>query len=105
MATTLQDYGGLLLGSRLKRLSEALFAGVDEVYRGQGVELPSRCVPMLLLLRDNGALGITELAGHPGQSHPAVSQLSRTLLDHGVVVQKADPGDERRRLLALSPRG
>ena len=101
----LQDYGGLLLGSRLKRASEALFAGVDSVYRAHGVDLPSRCVPVLLLLRDNGPLGITELATLLGQSHPAVSQMSRTLLDHGVVTEKADPGDERRRLLALSSTG
>ena len=101
----LKDYGGLLLGSRLKRISEALYAGVDTVYRAQGVELPSRCVPILLLLRDNGPMGITELASELGQSHPAVSQLSRTLLDHEVVSEKSDPADERRRLLALSPKG
>ena len=101
----LHDYGGLLLGSRLKRVSEALHAGVDAVYRARGVELPSRCVPILLLLRDSGPMGITELATELGQSHPAVSQLSRTLLDHGVVTEKSDPADERRRLLALSSKG
>jgi GNAT superfamily N-acetyltransferase/DNA-binding MarR family transcriptional regulator len=102
---TLQDYGGLLLGSRLKRLSEALYTGVDEVYRAQGVDLPSRCFPVLLLLRDNGPLGITQLATLLGQSHAAVSQLSRLLLEQRVVVEKADPADERRRLLALTSRG
>jgi GNAT superfamily N-acetyltransferase/DNA-binding MarR family transcriptional regulator len=102
---TLQDYGALFLGSRLKRVSEALYAGVDEVYQAHGVDLPSRCFPVLVLLRDNGPLGITQLAGHLGQSHPAVSQMSHLLREHGVVVEKADPGDERRRLLALSARG
>jgi GNAT superfamily N-acetyltransferase/DNA-binding MarR family transcriptional regulator len=102
---TLRDYGGLLLGSRLKRLSEALYVAVDEIYQEHGVALPSRCFPVLLLLRDNGPMGITQLAGHLGQSHPAVSQLSRLLLEHEVVVEKADPADERRRLLALSASG
>ncbi|HJW08013.1 MAG TPA: bifunctional helix-turn-helix transcriptional regulator/GNAT family N-acetyltransferase [Holophagaceae bacterium] len=103
--TTLGDYGGLLMGSRLKRISEAMYAGVDAVYRAHGVDLPSRCFPVLFLLRDNGSLGITDLASRLGQSHPAVSQMSRKLLEHGVVAEQSHPGDERRRLLALSAKG
>jgi DNA-binding MarR family transcriptional regulator/GNAT superfamily N-acetyltransferase len=101
----LRDYGGLLLGSRLRRASEALFAGVDSIYEAHGVALSSRCFPILMLLRDHGPRGITELAANLGQSHPAVSQMSRTLLEHGVVAETTDPADERRRLLTLSPKG
>jgi GNAT superfamily N-acetyltransferase len=101
----LQEYGGLLLGSRLKRVSEALYAGVDAVYAANGIDLPSRAVPILLLLRDSGPLAITELGRELGQSHAAVSQLSRTLLEHGVVKERSDPADERRRLLTLSSSG
>jgi ribosomal protein S18 acetylase RimI-like enzyme/DNA-binding MarR family transcriptional regulator len=103
--TTLHDYGSLLLGSRMRKISEALYAGVDEVYRSAGVALPSRCFPILLLLRDHGRLGISELAARLGQSHPAVSQMSRKLLRHRVVKESPDPRDDRRRLLALSARG
>jgi DNA-binding MarR family transcriptional regulator/GNAT superfamily N-acetyltransferase len=102
---TLHDYGSLLLGSRLRKVSEALYAGVDEVYRGAGVDLPSRCFPILFLLRDQGRLGISELAQKLGQTHPAVSQMSRKLLRHRMVTESADPKDDRRRLLSLSPRG
>ena len=102
---SLHDYGALLLGSRLRKLSEALYAGVDEVYRDRGVPLPARCFPILFLLRDHGRLGISDLAQRLGQSHPAVSQMSRKLFDHGVVREWPDPDDERRRLLGLSPRG
>lgn len=103
--TTLHDYGSLLLGSRLRKVSEALYAGVDEVYRGAGVDLPSRCFPILFLLRDHGRLGISELAEKLGQTHPAVSQMSRKLLRHRVVRESPDPKDDRRRLLSLSARG
>ena len=103
--TTLHDYGSLLLGSRLRKVSEALYAGVDEVYRSAGVELPSRCFPILFLLRDHGKLGISELAVKLGQTHPAVSQMSRKLLQHRVVTESPDPKDDRRRLLSLSARG
>lgn len=105
MAASLHDYGSLLLGSRLRKVSEALYAGVDEVYRGAGVDLPSRCFPILFLLRDHGRLGISELAAKLGQTHPAVSQMSRKLLRHRVVREAPDPRDDRRRLLTLSPRG
>ena len=103
--TSLHDYGSLLLGSRLRKVSEALYAGVDEVYRSAGVDLPSRCFPILFLLRDHGKLGISELAQRLGQTHPAVSQMSRKLLRHRVVRESPDPQDERRRLLSLSPHG
>ena len=102
---SLHDYGSLLLASRLRKVSEALYAGVDELYRGHGVELPSRCFPILFMLRDHGRLGISELAVRLGQSHPAVSQMSRKLLEHGVVREWPDPADDRRRLLSLSRRG
>jgi GNAT superfamily N-acetyltransferase/DNA-binding MarR family transcriptional regulator len=103
--TTLHDYGSLLLGSRLRKISETLYAGVDEVYRSAGVTLPSRCFPILFLLRDHGRLGISELAARLGQSHAAVSQMSRKLLRHRVVKESPDPRDDRRRLLSLSARG
>ena len=103
--TSLHDYGSLLLGSRLRKVSEALYAGVDEVYRSAGVDLPSRCFPILFLLRDHGRLGISELAARLGQTHPAVSQMSRKLLRHRVVRESPDPRDDRRRLLSLSARG
>lgn len=103
--TSLHDYGSLLLGSRLRKVSEALYGGVDEVYRGAGVDLPSRCFPILFLLRDHGSLGISELAEKLGQTHPAVSQMSRKLVRHRVVREAPDPKDDRRRLLSLSPRG
>jgi DNA-binding MarR family transcriptional regulator/GNAT superfamily N-acetyltransferase len=102
---TLHDYGHLLLASRLRKVSEALFEGVDEIYREQGVELSSRCFAILFLLRDQGRLGISEIATSLGQTHPAVSQMSRKLLAHGVVREWPDLHDERRRLLGLSRQG
>jgi GNAT superfamily N-acetyltransferase/DNA-binding MarR family transcriptional regulator len=102
---TLHDYGHLLLASRLRKVSEALFDGVDEVYREQGVELSSRCFAILFLLRDHGRLGISEIATSLGQTHPAVSQMSRKLLAHELIREWPDRRDDRRRLLGLSRPG
>jgi DNA-binding MarR family transcriptional regulator len=105
MTTELHDYGPLLIASRLRKLSEAFYAGADEIYRANGVELPARCFPILFLLRDRGRLGISEIAISLGQTHPAVSQMSRKLMAHEVIQEWDDPLDERRRLLGLSRRG
>ena len=105
MSSNLQTYGSLMLGSRLRRLSDQLYAGVDTSYLAAGVELSSRCFPLLLLLRDNGPTSITVLAAQIGQTHPVVVQLGRKLLDAGVVLEQQDAKDERRRLLALSASG
>src|SRR5450830_1778265 len=85
--STLQTYGSLVLGSRLRRLSDQLYAGVDSSYVAAGVELSSRCFPLLMLLRDNGPTSITVLAAQIGQTHPVVVQLGRKLLEAGVVVE------------------
>lgn len=105
MSSTLQTYGSLMLASRLRRLSDQLYAGVDTSYVAAGVELTSRCFPLLLLLRDNGPTSITALATQIGQTHPVVVQLGRKLVDAGMVVEMPDAKDERRRLLALSDAG
>lgn len=105
MSSNLQTYGSLMLASRLRRLSDQLYVGVDTSYLAAGVELTSRCFPLLLLLRDNGPTAITALAAQIGQTHPVVVQLGRKLLDVGVLVELPDVKDERRRLLALSDAG
>jgi DNA-binding MarR family transcriptional regulator/GNAT superfamily N-acetyltransferase len=102
---SLHQYGELLLASRMRRLSEIFYAGVDEVYREHGVSLAASSFPILFLLRDCGPLGISELAVQLGQSHPAVSQMSRKLLKARVVRDGPDPADERRRMLSLSRQG
>jgi ribosomal protein S18 acetylase RimI-like enzyme len=89
----------------MRKLSEAMYDGVDAVYRNQGVALSSSCFAAMFLLRDGGRLGISELARELGQSHPAVSQMSRKLLDTQVVREWPDRKDSRRRLLGLSPKG
>lgn len=105
LPVTLHDYGHVLLGSRLRKVSEAMFEGVDEIYREQGVKLSSRSFAVLFLLRDHGRLGISDIAVRLGQTHPAVSQTSRKLLAEGVVREWPDPADQRRRLLGLSRSG
>ncbi|GAA5315557.1 MAG: GNAT family N-acetyltransferase [Candidatus Pelagadaptatus aseana] len=101
----LNDFNELALGSRLKRLSDQMFQDVDKLYKARGVNLSSRCFSSLILLDSNGAMGITELAQELGQTHSAISQISKTMLKSGVIDQGKDPKDERRRLLNITAEG
>ena len=101
----LADLGELTLGSRLKKISDSLFDDVDATYQKQGIRLSSRCFPILFLLDANGDSGITQLAEQLGQAHSSVSQMSKKLITEGYIENRADPKDERRRLLGLTQSG
>jgi DNA-binding MarR family transcriptional regulator/predicted GNAT family N-acyltransferase len=100
-----KDYAELALGSRLRALSDRLFDAVDEVYRQQAAGIQSRWFLFLRTLLDHGPMQVNELAAALGQSHAAVSQLSRKLQVEGLVERRGDPADARRSLLVLSAKG
>jgi len=102
---SLEDFGVLALGSRLKRLSDLMFRQADELYQQRGYRLQARSFPLLQLLAANGATSVTRLAELLGQTHPAISQISKKLEKDGWLYHEVDSQDERRRLLALTPQG
>ncbi len=105
MEKQLSDYGLLALGSYLKKISDALFREVDDIYQAMGLPLSARMVPYLMLIKDNGQLSISAVAEKLGQTHSAVSQVSRKLSAEELVFDAPDPQDERRRMLSLTPKG
>ncbi|TQV75452.1 GNAT family N-acetyltransferase [Aliikangiella marina] len=102
---SIENAGLLGLGSRFKKLSELIFKQCDDLYRARGVNLQSRCFPILQLLSTHETISVTSLAEMLGQTHPAVSQMSKKLESQGWLYHEADSSDERRRLLALTPQG
>src|SRR5262249_28303946 len=104
--STLHTYGGLLLGSRLRRISDMLYAGVDEIYRSYGVRIPSRTVPLLMIMRDHPqSLTIGEPAERAGLSHVAVSKEVTALARALLIGDAMHPRDGRRVVLHFLPKG
>ena len=101
----LEDFGVLALGSRLKRLSDLLFRQADELYKERNINLPARSFPVLQLLAANGDTSVTRLAEQLGQTHPAISQMSKKMEANGWLYFETDGKDERKRLLSLTPQG
>jgi DNA-binding MarR family transcriptional regulator len=93
------------LAHRLRRASELILEGSAEALRGFGSAAPARGGSTLLLLRAHGPMGITEIAFRLRLSHPLIIRLTDALAGEGLVRAEADPRDQRRRLIALTPRG
>lgn len=96
------ELGLVALGSRMRAISDRLYAIADEVYQRSGIEVQGRWFPLLRLLHDRGPQGVGEIAQAIGQTHSAVSQLADKLVREGWLVAKADVADKRLRRLALS---
>lgn len=95
----------LALGSRLKALSDRCYAAVDEAYRVGGAPIEARWFPVMRYLWERDKATVTEVADAIGQTHSAVSQLCGPLTRADMLVRRNDPGDRRRSLLSLTPRG
>lgn len=102
---TIEELGELFLGTRLKRLSDTLYDEVDKIYKDHELVLSSRITAIIFLLHQNGSSGITQIADALGITHPAVNQMSKKLGKLGYIETKADPNDERRRLVTLTYEG
>jgi DNA-binding MarR family transcriptional regulator/GNAT superfamily N-acetyltransferase len=101
----LANEGGVLLGSRLKRLAERLQAGAELMARDCG--LPTKCgqMPLLTALWRHGSLGVGEAAELTGFSQPAVTRVAGQLTRMGLVATNGDAADGRVRNLSLTDAG
>ena len=100
-----QSLGLPFLAHRLKRASELMLEGSAEALRAEGFAAPARAGSTLLLLRENGPTGVTEIAYRLRLSHPLIIKLTAALAGAGLVENRADPLDNRRRLIALTDKG
>lgn len=100
-----RSLGIAFLAHRLRRASETIVEGTTLFLRDNGFAAPARSVSTLLLLRRHGPMGVTEIAQRLRLSHPLIIKLTGALIGAGYAERSADPGDNRRRLIALTDRG
>lgn len=93
------------LAHRLRRIQELILEGTGEALAEAGFKGPPRSVSTLLLLSEQGPMGVTEIGQRLRLSHPLIIKLSRALAAAGLVRSEVDPDDSRRRLIRLTEAG
>ena len=99
------DLGPAFVAHRLRRLSDLI---VDEIAMGlgrEGLTVPPRSASTILLLADRGPMGPVDVARELQFSHPMMSRALSVLEELGLVRTVEHSGDQRRRLVELTPRG
>ena len=100
-----KDLGYVILGSRLKRLSEGLMGDALSLYQELGHDIQPRWFGLLMLLKSNGPLGIVDASQRLGVSQPAVSLFTKELFKKRYITKKKDKVDSRKQILAISGKG
>lgn len=101
----LANEGGVMLGSRLRRLGERLQAGAELMARDCGLPTVPAQMPLMTALSRHGTLTVGEIAERTGVSQPAITRIAAQLTALGLVDAEADGEDRRVRRLALSAAG
>ena len=99
-----KDRGYLTLGSRLRRLGERLQGEVQELARGEGIDVPAGLFPTIGALDLAGSLTIGELAEALGISQPGATRNVEKLVRLGLVRSVRTSADRRVRAVTLTDR-
>jgi DNA-binding MarR family transcriptional regulator len=100
-----QSLGYLVLGSRLRRMSETFLAEINRIYQNEGIEFEASWFPVFYLLSKHESLSIKELSEQTEVSHPAASQLITNLKNKNMVETSVCTDDGRRQLVQLTKKG
>jgi DNA-binding MarR family transcriptional regulator len=100
-----QHLGYLVLGSRLRRISESFLAEITRAYQQAGIEFDASWFPVFYLLSQNKSLSIKELSEQTEVSHPAASQLITNLKQRGLVKSTTSKTDARKQQIAFTDKG
>ncbi|BDD09151.1 hypothetical protein FUAX_15830 [Fulvitalea axinellae] len=88
--------------ARLKRLSDTLIYDAKEVYKQLDLEIEPNWHVIILLLKKEEKLSVTEISKKLGFSHPAVIKITRKMKEKGFLNSVTDKTDSRKQLLSLS---
>lgn len=100
-----QKLGALVLGSRLRKLSERLLNEVGNIYRNRNIDFEPGWFHIMYLLNENERLSVTQISDILQVSHPSVIQSIGVLESKGIIDISKDKKDKRKRMIELSESG
>ncbi|MCE2573330.1 bifunctional helix-turn-helix transcriptional regulator/GNAT family N-acetyltransferase [Motilimonas eburnea] len=98
----LKTLGSLSLGSRTKRLSDLLMQQVEAIYQQQGIDLHPSFFPLFMLIAKQGPVSVTQAATRLAVSHPAISKITKKMIQAGLLSKQSSPDDQRVSVLAFT---
>ena len=101
----IRQLGPVVLDHRFRRLTETFLRTAEEVYEARGLTFRGRWASTYRLLQDDGPLAVGQIAERLRLTHPGVIGITDEMIAADVVDAVRDPGDSRRRVLDLTPRG
>lgn len=99
------DHPHLLMGSWLKRISNAYQMQLTKVYESLDLEFEASWFPVFFILSKHGQISISELADMLEVSQPAISQMISALEKRKLIATKPNKIDARKKDLLLSTKG
>jgi DNA-binding MarR family transcriptional regulator len=100
-----QSLGYLILGSRLRRLSEYYLSEINQVYAKKGIKFDASWFPVFYLLSQHQPINILELSETMQISHSAASQLITVLKKNELVKADKNKEDGRKQEITLTVKG
>lgn len=100
-----QSLGFLILGSRMRRLSDYMLSEINKVYQEEGLEFEARWFPLFYVLDQEEEVSIRDLSTRMQISHSAVSQLVSHLKKRGLMSSHTASDDGRKQLIKLTREG
>lgn len=100
-----QDLGFLILGSRLRRMSEYYLSEVNKVYLEKHIPFDASWFPIFYILSKRDSVSLTDIASELMVSHSAVSQLVKNLKQRKLIETALSKEDKRHQMVKLSESG
>lgn len=100
-----KDLGELVLGSRLRKISEKLLLEISGIYKSKGIDFEPGWFHILHLLLEKEELSITEIADILQVSHPSVIQVAKVLEKRELIHTFPGKEDRRKRMIRLTKEG
>ena len=97
--------GELIIGSRLKRLSERFLSDVSKVYKSFDIPFETSYFPVFYLLDIYGTIKISDVAHELEITRSGASQMVNALEKKGLIRYDTDKEDKRVRTISFTPCG
>ena len=97
--------GELILGTRLKRISERFLVDISKIYKSQNIPFEPSWFSIFYLLDKNNQMSIGEISSKTDISQSGVSQMINVLMKKGMVQYAPNGHDKRVRLICFTELG